>query len=242
MFGCRVKCCFWLENDSLKSNLVSHKTHDHKSHSLNSLRRLTPLGRNVLKTMEYSSSITEDRNIPWVISCRHGDAERLVNLHSNLANSETLSPTDFSMSVHNAIIGFYSIITQNKETNTAISGGENSFEAGLIEALALQRDKGGTVGYMYYDKPLPTIYNELVKKNSKEIYLVILLTDETSKILVDKTEDLIYLDYTNENNNKSKNNSSSIDIFMDFIKNVTKECEVSIPGGMFTFERGVKEA
>jgi len=114
-------------------------------------RRLSPLGRQALQTVYKSYSHIGHENISWVVACRDGDAFRRIDLLSTLARKEMLSPTDFSMSVHNAIIGTFSIFTGNKQNHTALAGADCTFESGLIEAMALQKDKGGTVGYAYYD-------------------------------------------------------------------------------------------
>ncbi len=55
------------------------------------------------------------------------------------------------MSVHNAIIGVFSIATGNTQAHSALAGGNASFEAGLLESIVLLKEKGGSVGYVYYD-------------------------------------------------------------------------------------------
>jgi hypothetical protein len=114
-------------------------------------RRLTPLGRRAFQVVNQCSANVDDKSIPWVVSCRFGDISHRLNLLSSLAEGEMLSPTDFSMSVHNAIIGLHSITTGNKHTYNAIAGGACSFEVGLLDSIALLKEKGGTVGYIYYD-------------------------------------------------------------------------------------------
>ena len=101
---------------------------------------MTPLGRQAVQLI-YKSISERNSSIPWIVACRHGDIEHKLNLLSNLAQDEMLSPTDFSMSVHNAIIGMFSIATDNKHTYSALAGGPNSFEAGLLESIALLKRK-----------------------------------------------------------------------------------------------------
>lgn len=114
-------------------------------------RRLTPLGRKALQIVSACAEGLDSKIIPWVVSCRHGDTRRRLNLLSNLAEGKELSPTDFSMSVHNAIISMFSIAADNNQIHSALAGGRNSFEMGLLESIALIKEKGGTVGYLYYD-------------------------------------------------------------------------------------------
>lgn len=114
-------------------------------------RRLSPLGRKALQIVYKSISNLENKSIPWIVACRHGDISRRLKLLTDLAQEETLSPTDFSLSVHNAIIAMFSIASGNKQTHTALAAGVNSFESGLIESIALLHAQGGTVGFLYYD-------------------------------------------------------------------------------------------
>jgi hypothetical protein len=68
-------------------------------------------------------------------SC-HGDLAITDHLCSTLvAHPELLSPTRFHNSVHNAASGYWGIATGNRLASTAVSAFEQSFAAGLLEAL-----------------------------------------------------------------------------------------------------------
>jgi hypothetical protein len=87
-------------------------------------------------------------------ACAHGGADRasvstvyasgygeietmLVLLEAIFAGDGQLSPMRFKNSVHNAASGLGSIGTGNRGFSTAIAAGDRSFEAGMIEAIAL---------------------------------------------------------------------------------------------------------
>jgi hypothetical protein len=115
-------------------------------------RRTTPLGGKVLQFLHACTASMQEQALTWIVSSRYGDVEPKINLLTDLSRGEMASPTDFSLSVHNAIIGTFSIATQNMNTYSALAGGCHSFEMGLLEALAHLVERGGKIGYLYYDE------------------------------------------------------------------------------------------
>ncbi|MCW5730363.1 MAG: beta-ketoacyl synthase chain length factor [Alphaproteobacteria bacterium] len=95
---------------------------------------------------------------PRLVFCsRHGEFQRNLNLLRQLVAEEPLSPTDFSLSVHNAIAGLISIASGNRAGHTAIAAGRESFQAGLLEAAVLVKAAPEQpVVLVHYDEPLPT--------------------------------------------------------------------------------------
>ncbi|WP_434663776.1 beta-ketoacyl synthase chain length factor [Aeromonas sp. NJAU223] len=67
---------------------------------------------------------------------RHGELARSMTLLQGLAAAKPLSPTDFSMSVHNTAAGLCSIQGKAALPISSISAGEGSLMAGLAEAAA----------------------------------------------------------------------------------------------------------
>ncbi|CAO4835850.1 MAG: hypothetical protein CNLJKLNK_00523 [Holosporales bacterium] len=102
--------------------------------------------------------IYEQNDLPWVVSTRHGDLQRMVKMFDRLFLKEEISPTDFSLSVHNALIGQYSIFKKNTQNMTAISAGKNSFALGFFEAFIQAKATNKTIGFIYYDTLLDTDY------------------------------------------------------------------------------------
>lgn len=131
------------------------------------MRRLTSLGREALEPLIRF----EDTNLLWVASCQFGDTERMLRLFEELYKEEPLSPTDFSMSVHNAIIGSFSILTRNQQPYTAVAGGKDTLQLGLLEAISISKDTAKPVGFIYYDGPLPAEYDSLRTSHSGSTYL-----------------------------------------------------------------------
>src|SRR5206468_1426631 len=119
-------------------------------------RRVERLGRVALQAVYRVQGDTPP--CPVVLASRRGDVRRSVQLLSQLAAGETLSPAAFSMSVHNAIGALYSIATKQIGPYTAIAAGEETVEAAFIEALGQLADGEAAVLIVHYDEPLPPPY------------------------------------------------------------------------------------
>ncbi|MDQ0009023.1 hypothetical protein J2T07_001200 [Luteibacter jiangsuensis] len=76
--------------------------------------------------------------LPCVFASAHGDQVITDYMCDTLARAPTeLSPTRFHNSVHNAPAGYWTIATHCHASSSAISGGEDVFGAGLLEAATL---------------------------------------------------------------------------------------------------------
>jgi len=119
-------------------------------------RRAGRLGRMALEAA-YACT-TERGMIPSVFCSRHGNASSAAELLTTLARNEALSPAVFSLSVHNAIGGLFSIAAGSTLPFTAIAGGVDSVASGVIEACGLLADGVPEVLLVVYDESLPAIY------------------------------------------------------------------------------------
>lgn len=76
--------------------------------------------------------------LPCVFASAHGDQVITDYMCETLASAPTeLSPTKFHNSVHNAPAGYWTIATHCHASSSAVSGGEEAFGAGLLEAATL---------------------------------------------------------------------------------------------------------
>jgi len=76
--------------------------------------------------------------LPCVFASAHGDQVITDYMCATLATAPAeLSPTKFHNSVHNAPAGYWTIATHCHAASSAVSGGEESFGAGLLEAASL---------------------------------------------------------------------------------------------------------
>lgn len=77
------------------------------------------------------------QRLPLVFISRHGETPRTLDILSDLANDQPLSPTQFSLSVHNAVIGLWSILRNETSEMTALAAAGDGLEHGMLEAAAL---------------------------------------------------------------------------------------------------------
>nr|WP_176647783.1 beta-ketoacyl synthase chain length factor [Duganella sp. SG902] len=97
-------------------------------------------------------------DIPTVFCSRHGDVARAVELLSDLARGEALSPTAFGMAVHNAIPGLFTIARGDRANHIALASGAATVEHAVIEACGLLADGAPAVLLIACDCPLPEVF------------------------------------------------------------------------------------
>ncbi|HSI46658.1 MAG TPA: beta-ketoacyl synthase chain length factor [Ideonella sp.] len=124
-------------------------------------RRVDPLGRAALQVAFQAQGA--DTGGPVVFASRWGEITRSVGMLQQLAAGEPLSPTAFSLSVHNAQGAQYSIARGDKANFLAVAAGAHSAEAGFVEALGLLADGAGQVTVVCSDGPLPAPYADLAE-------------------------------------------------------------------------------
>ena len=89
---------------------------------------------------------------------RHGELARTFTLLQKLIQQQPLSPTDFSMSVHNTVAGLTTIVSQQPLPASSLAAGVDSFHAGLLEASATLQAVSGPVLLLYFEGSLPELY------------------------------------------------------------------------------------
>jgi hypothetical protein len=96
--------------------------------------------------------------MPLVFVSRHGETPRTLAVLQALATDEPLSPTQFSLSVHNAIIGQWSILRGDNSEMTALAGEGDGLEHGLLEALSLLEEGASSVLLVVAEEAQPELY------------------------------------------------------------------------------------
>lgn len=97
-------------------------------------------------------------DVPTVFCSRHGEVTRALELLTDLARGEALSPTAFSMSVHNATAGLLTIARADRANHIALAAGAATIEHGVIEACGLLADGAPMVLLVASDCRLPDLF------------------------------------------------------------------------------------
>lgn len=226
----KIVQCYWLIDNSCGACPPDDKGLEELP--LNLKRKLTPLGRKALQVVNTCAAGLDNPAIPWIISCRHGDKSRRFNLLSSLAKGEMLSPSDFSLSVHNALIGLFSIATNNRHAHGALAGGRSSFEMGLLETIALLKEKGGTVGYIYYDYLVVEKLTDRFEDNTPVECLAMIISDSKGEMTIEYKK----------NNHVNSSNPFDVKKLLDYLNNDERKYSIPVGGGEIVFERPFSKA
>lgn len=115
-------------------------------------RRLSALSKMALKVAHDCAADREA--VRLVFGSRHGELRRTTGIIADIAASEPVSPTAFSLSVLNAMAGVYSIARRDTSPATAMSAGAETLGYALLEAYAQwSADASTPVLVVYADEP-----------------------------------------------------------------------------------------
>lgn len=103
----------------------------------------------------------DPREVPTVFASSGGEMGVLDKLCRSLAGPErVMSPTLFHQSVHNTAAGYWGIATTCQQSSTALSCYDDSFAAGLLEALTFLSVEQRPVLLVAYDLAVPAPLDE----------------------------------------------------------------------------------
>jgi len=117
--------------------------------------------------------------LPLVFVSRHGETPRTYSILSELATRQPLSPTQFSLSVHNAVIGLWSILRGSTSEMTALAAAGDGFEHGVVEAAALLAEGAPAVLLIVTEELPPQAYSPWIDDVPFAYALGLLLTPGT---------------------------------------------------------------
>ena len=119
-------------------------------------RRLTPLAKTVFCAVLACTDKVSQPSL--VFSSTHGELAKSLIMMQEIEAGEEISPTAFSLSVHNAIAGLFSIAFNNKKQCTVLAAGEEGLATAFIEALGLFNEGEQEVLVVFYDEALPNFF------------------------------------------------------------------------------------
>ena len=135
-------------------------------------RRLSPMGQRVVGAIGACTAGLPPAR--YILATRHGELSRALATLDGVRADGLPSPTDFSMSIHHALLGVMSIQSGNRLGHTALSAGRGSFMNGLLEAAAcLAENPGEPVILIYADQALPADYQQFREADDSALPLVV---------------------------------------------------------------------
>ncbi len=154
-----------------------------------------------------------DEHPNCIFASQHGELTRTVKILNTLVDMEDVSPTDFSLSVHNTALGLFSIHTHNKQPATTVAAGEDSFGYGLLEAaILLARFPDTPVLLVFFDEPLPQPLSKLLDKPEEAISIALLLS---SRAINNSVDIKIAMNFNHVEKNTAVDNSA--EAFLKFL-------------------------
>ncbi len=139
-------------------------------------RRLSDVSRMAFSVAARCLDEVEPR--PGLVFCsRYGEYPRSFEILAGLARQEPVSPTAFSMSVHNTAASQFSMHRQDRSPCTALAAGEATLETAFVEAWSqIAGRAGGSMIVVYHDQPLPALYRDQETSVTDSLALGMLLS------------------------------------------------------------------
>lgn len=124
-------------------------------------RRLSPMARMVFAAAWHLLDLKQSQ--PLVFASQHGENQRNLELLESVGRREDLSPMQFSLSVHNAITGLWSILREDPQPMIAIATAEDVLESAVLEAQLLLNQGATSVLVVIAEDVQPALYQRWVK-------------------------------------------------------------------------------
>lgn len=119
-------------------------------------RRLSPLARAAFHVCE--KVMDNAAPCPSIFCSTYGETQRTYGILSDIAHQQEISPTAFSLSVHNAISGQFTIFFNNTHPTTALAPCENDYLITFADALGQLHENAESILLVYYEEALPEFY------------------------------------------------------------------------------------
>ena len=118
-------------------------------------RRFSALGKSAMGAA--LPIIEPGEAIPSIFASRYGDMDLTLTLLEDIARKEPMSPTGFSLAVHNAVSGLFTIARNDTSEVTSIAAMNGLLLQTLFEAVG-QLQNVSRVLCVVYDVPLPSFF------------------------------------------------------------------------------------
>lgn len=133
-------------------------------------RRLSKLAKQLAP---YALHALDGKSLPVIWDSMHGNISKAVSLLNDAVAQADMSPTDFSLSVHNSDAGVLSMMANNHAPITATSCAKNRLKSILVEAEMMRRENDSDVLVVMCDDTIPAEYLQALSvEGSYAVFLV----------------------------------------------------------------------
>ncbi|WP_106418484.1 beta-ketoacyl synthase chain length factor [Salinicola tamaricis] len=136
-------------------------------------RRLNLIGRAVCDML---IALDPAAKLDVLHASRHGDGERTLEMLYAIDAGEPLSPARFGLSVHNAIIGVYSIASGNRRSQQAVAASGAEWAALMAEAQGYLSDGTERLLVVFGDQPVPARFADFAPHTPAAAVALVLST------------------------------------------------------------------
>ncbi|AEG02530.1 beta-ketoacyl synthase chain length factor [Methylomonas methanica] len=136
-------------------------------------RRLSPLARAACAVAWHCRLNCGD--MPAVFFSCHGESQYYLEILSGLASDGSVSPSRFSLCVHNAIGGLHSLHSESLQAYVSLAGGSEGFFTPFPEAAGLLLETPQVL-IVWYEQPLPAIYQAYLARSGQTWALAMVLS------------------------------------------------------------------
>jgi len=145
-------------------------------------RRFSTLGKYAISAALHV--LPEGESIPTIFSSRYGETGLTLSLLDGIGQDEAMSPTNFSLAVHNAVSGLFSIARKDYSAVTSIAAMKGLVLQTLLEAAA-QLDTVDKVLCVIYDVPIPDIDRQYAP-NDAIPYAIAVILSQGKECIIDQ--------------------------------------------------------
>ena len=115
--------------------------------------------------------------MPAVFYSSHGESRYYFEMLEGMAAGEKISPTRFSLSVHNAIAGQFGIHAESHLPYVCLAGGTEGSFAAFLEAAGMLLEVP-KVMVVCYEQPLPEVWQPYLAASNTTWALAMVVTRE----------------------------------------------------------------
>lgn len=134
-----------------------------------------------------------------IFSSASGELEHNYKVLNSTVQNTDVSPTDFSMSVHNAAVGNFTILSKSKIPSSSVSAGIDSFVMALTDAYTMIKTGANKVLVCDYDVTIPDFFKIYLDKSyptyPHALALVLSSGNEYTVKSLDKTDNTMCTEF-----------------------------------------------